>query len=44
MSECNEDALMHSVIKNMPFNGRTSLVKKPKTLHLLRSVLYQTRK
>ena len=28
MNECYEDALMHSVMKNMPFNGRTSLVKK----------------
>ena len=31
MNECNEDTLMHSVMKNMPFNGITSLVKKPKT-------------
>ena len=28
MNECNEDALMHSVMKNMPFSGRASLVKK----------------
>ena len=40
MNECYEDALMHSVMKNMPFNGTTSLVKKLKTSHQLRSVLY----
>lgn len=28
MNECNEDALMHSVMKNMSFSGRASLVKK----------------
>ena len=39
MNECNEDVSMHFVMKNIPFNGRTSLVKKLKTSHQLRSVL-----